>query len=612
MYQGILQIGFGRLDEMRTGVEELKVQAEAANNFFYLGEAYNLAGGIARFEGRYDASLANLIQAVAYFEKVDSLDGRCRALSNLAGVLYYSKRYPEAKPYSSEAVRLARSLNNPTRLSLCLISHGNVELALEEYDSALAHFQEAEAKLLELEDTRNLSNVYNNLADVYFSIEDYDRSLYYARQARVLNQQTGNYFSLVYTYLQLGELHSHAGDYAQAAKVLAQAVDIAKERNWHKETQTAARALAECKATQGNYQEAYRFEILAQQMGDSLVMINNASVLPSLDSVNALSALDEVKRLILQKESQKVTKTQNVAWVVASFFMIVAAWLGYRLFMQRELFLKNQQREETYQARLQEYAGQERKLALRDNQLTQREATVRPLENFRNQMYQVLTRDIRTPLVALISLQKELIQPEISVKQARDLGRESMHSLHEMYYVLQACVYWVRVQSQGLKPTNKVLENQDLLQEAVTEMRTLAAESNRNLLLQEGKSCEFVGDEEFTNQVIRLVLFNAIKLTPANKTISCCTMKGEGRAVFRVVLEVEKRNEELQNLWTTQQLSEMPPTLSDTHMGLTLWLALQLIVRMEGNAWEEYEEGLGQTLRFALPFPSDEPGDLVK
>ncbi|MEL6534093.1 MAG: hypothetical protein AAFQ98_01710 [Bacteroidota bacterium] len=599
IWEGIQSIGWANEIGLDSIIQYVTHLNEAEPSSYTEGELYYLNATRARWQRDFEQTFSLASRAYISFREAQSMEGQARALCYISNSLYHLNHVPEALFYSQRALNAARGSGISFHIGQCLLERGRVALALEDADSATIFLEEAESILRGNQSPISMGYTFTHLGEAWWRKGELTKSLYYFTEGRRLGEAMENPLTLCHALIGLGRVYLEQMNVEKAINSLAGALDIAKAQAWHRFGRDAAQFLSEAYLQKEDVKNQERYALLAMEFADSLALAS-----PNPDHFE--DELKDIQELLEGLSNESKRRIQNIGWGIGCALLLVIILLGYRNLKLAQTNQQRQSKEEELQKRIEALEAEQRKTQLREAYVRQREVSLEALDGFRNQMYIVLTHEMRDPLAALLTLQHDMLRPDLTLKEVRAIGRDSQRAMQTLYQLLQSIVFWIRLQKNGLQPRFRTLDNLATLDNALRVMQPVAEGYRMKLTVATQKTCKFSGDSELIHQIIQLLIFNAIRFNQSQEPITCSTFPGESRVVFSVTIPLNKKEETLASIWNVQSVEDIPNTQGDGTAGLTLWLCLRLILLMKGSAWEEYDEDYGQTLKFAIPLSIEE------
>jgi signal transduction histidine kinase len=175
----------------------------------------------------------------------------------------------------------------------------------------------------------------------------------------------------------------------------------------------------------------------------------------------------------------------------------------------------------------------------------------------------------------------------------------------ELNRYIQSILKVLRVESRDFKVNKEVADINEIIEEAIAQLRPLATEKNIRIQteLEPMFSVEF--DTILIKEVLVNLIDNAIKYTPRNGQISIYSNETEDSIFVKVKDNGEGiRPEDLDNVWgkfTRGKDQEMKSKGS----GLGLYLVKYFIELHGGKVDLQSKVGFGSTVSFTLPLSDD-------
>ncbi|MCB0652359.1 MAG: histidine kinase [Saprospiraceae bacterium] len=236
-----------------------------------------LSGRIICREGYINLHLGNYSKAIEDLllaqKKIDKIGGILSLKDYYFLTLIYSgqgkifeindERKKSVKAYL-KVVEMCESLQMRTRLSWHYLNTGNAYMSVNDTDNAITYF----LKAIEIDDDvseKAQASAYGNLGYIYFEEERYIEALELFEQAESLYQSDQEFYNLSIIAAWRGKLYAETG---QRGKVLEQfelAYDYAKKITDFKQLSSVSKDIAAFYAEEGNYKEAYEFQLAHEQ-----------------------------------------------------------------------------------------------------------------------------------------------------------------------------------------------------------------------------------------------------------------------------------------------------------------------------------------------------------
>lgn len=222
----------------------------------------------------------------------------------------------------------------------------------------------------------------------------------------------------------------------------------------------------------------------------------------------------------------------------------------------------------------------------------------------KDKMFSVISHDLRGPIGTIMNLLEIHAKnpDDISPARHREVLSRIYSTTKETYYLLENLLSWAKSHQ------NKMLfrPNMILVKDTVNAAMRLFAEEAENksiaLEVDADESLSAYADREMLFMIIRNLVSNAVKFTPARGKVNVCAT-GEEQMVRISVSDtgVGISVENMKKMFRKDVLFSTYGTNNEKGSGLGLHLCKEFIEKHGGEIRVESEEGLGTTFYFSLP-----------
>jgi signal transduction histidine kinase len=233
---------------------------------------------------------------------------------------------------------------------------------------------------------------------------------------------------------------------------------------------------------------------------------------------------------------------------------------------------------------------------------------LKQLDQFKSQMVQLASHDLRTPLgvaIGYLEVLKEELRPVSSFQQQTLTGLET--ALNRMQTLVTDLLDLERVEA-GIDHSRVMIDVNTLAAEAVTEFEVTADARRQRLECSLSAGALLVaGDPTRLKQAIGNLISNAVKYTPEGGSI-WVRVRPDDR---HVLIEVQDTGygipaEVQAKLFQRFFRARVPGTEHVPGTGLGLSLTKAVIEQHAGHVTAESKEGQGSTFRIWLPLAANE------
>jgi predicted ATPase/DNA-binding SARP family transcriptional activator len=264
---------------------------------------------------------ARFEEGIAYARRardLDQFDLAARGLQVEAMCHFRRGDYEQSQACCERGLRLCREKGDQRGEATCLrtlgivdLTHGNLALAQEHMEAALAFYQV-------IEDPWQLAIACNNLSMLYHRLGEYGRALEVQMEARRLIPQVGDLALDAHSLTSLGILYHAVGRYEEALACYREAVALAhvvSDRNIEGYILLCRGdtlyALGEVEQAEETYHHAFRIQEERQAMANRVEIVEGLARcrLARGDDEGALALLEDAERLYQEMEQEGISGT---------------------------------------------------------------------------------------------------------------------------------------------------------------------------------------------------------------------------------------------------------------------------------------------------------------
>jgi signal transduction histidine kinase len=236
--------------------------------------------------------------------------------------------------------------------------------------------------------------------------------------------------------------------------------------------------------------------------------------------------------------------------------------------------------------------------------LQQEQKYLQELEQLKNNFVSLISHDLKTPIAKIQAIVDRLLTQHESPELQEDL-RSLRASGDELNRYVQSVLKVLRVESRDFKVHKEVADINEVIEEAIHQLRPLAAEKNIRIQteLEPMFSAEF--DTTLIKEVVVNLIDNAIKYTPRNGQIEIFSSETDDSIFVKVKDNGEGiRPEDLDTVWGKFTRGK-DQDMKSKGSGLGLYLVKYFIELHGGKVTLESKVGSGSTVSFTLPLSDD-------
>lgn len=236
--------------------------------------------------------------------------------------------------------------------------------------------------------------------------------------------------------------------------------------------------------------------------------------------------------------------------------------------------------------------------------LQQEQQYLQELEQLKNNFVSLISHDLKTPIAKIQAIVDRLLTQHNDSELGQDLRSLRLFG-DELNRYIQSILKVLRVESRDFKIRKEVADINEIIEEALCQLRPLANEKNISIqaTLEPMFSLEF--DTTLIKEVVINLVENAIKYTPADGLIEVISEESDD-FVHVIVKDTGEgiKPEDMEKIWGKfTRGSDQDMKTKGT--GLGLYLVKYFIELHGGKVDMESKLGKGTTVSFTLPLDED-------
>lgn len=519
-------------------------------------------------------------------------------LNNDVGNIFTELNSPrDALAYLKISLAIKLKRNEKTEIGKTLNNIGSAYIALKMHDSAMYFLQKAEKIKLELNDQRGLAYTYENMGIISMVQQNYNDALRYHLLSAAYYKEADNLPGVVKASLNLAEVQTMLGDLKGADKNLDNAKALNDKLGNVKNEMIYYKIRYELDSARKDYVAAFNhFREYSNRNIDYFNAEKGRQISRSEERYE--SEKKQRENIVLKKEQHThlATIQQQRVLVLSAAALFLALLLitvmVYRLYKrQQELYL--------------ELNNKNREVSMQNRIILEQNATLENLNQVKDKIFSVISHDLRSPLAILEGLLFLLKDEKIDANQFRMYTDELWRDVKNTAYMMDNMLQWASNQMKGIGVKADDFDVTLLLSREFDLLQTLARQKEVKLSHELNKSMMVYADPDMIRLVLRNLINNAIKFTPAggevmitaqcNKETAEITVKDNGTGI-----PLENQHRIFSNIYYSTT-----GTQNEKGCGLGLHLSKDFVERNHGQIWFNSMPGSGSSFSFTLPLSED-------
>jgi signal transduction histidine kinase len=573
--------------------EKLDFRTGKARALDHLGWSYYRLGEL-------DKALSFSLQALHQSGAAGYRRGTVNASINVASIYYEQNNYPQAIAYFYRAWKMSSALGDGPLTGRALNNLGFLYFKQGDYPQALKYATQALHHNRRLGDPYLVSFALRTLGDVYATQGHYDQALVSQSEALAAARKGDNQYMVVTALNRLGDLYAHRGDYARAIGCQQEALDLGLAAGFRPDLVNIYASLAGVYAKTGNFGPAYRYQQAEIALKDSIYNERSRKEIARLQTRFETQRKEQENRLLRAENEKKQALLGKHYWTAAAGLACSLLLAGTSAFF----FLANRHKKKVNRL----LTGQQGQIVEQNHQLTRLNQEVSgqnhelaQLNRVKNQFLSIISHDVRAPLTSLQGVLSLARLDALSKVELQLLFDRISGQVQQNLLLLDNLLHWTSYQANGLRLHRTSVDLRAIAHENLALYAPVAEQKGISVDCLLTAALPVHADAEMIRTVVRNLVNNAVKFTPAGGTITLHGQAYPDRVQFTVQDSgVGIPPERLARLFA-EAAESTPGTGQEKGKGLGLRVCREFILHHQGQLWVESTPGEGSAFHFTLP-----------
>jgi signal transduction histidine kinase len=330
-----------------------------------IAEALHTKGMVYWYLSDYQQAVTLFFQSLEIREQLKDTLGIARSYNNIGNVYFLQENYDQAEAYYRQSLTWRQTLRDSAGLIYSYNNLADVMLRRNKLDAAEDLYNSALS--IAANNLDGQSFIHRNMGVLRLRQDKPGEALRHFLVSKTLSESTGNMHNLALALIQIAELNLQSRDYNQVIENATAAFEIGQFAGLEATTSDAAQLLAKAYAGLRRYEDAYRYQLIYNEINERLLKKNSQNTVLEVQTKHELETVrSEAEKALLQKQRQ--IGRLIIISLISVFIVVLTSlffWISrYRTQMKTALLLaeKNeaiqQQNEELLQSNiaLEQYA----------------------------------------------------------------------------------------------------------------------------------------------------------------------------------------------------------------------------------------------------------------
>lgn len=479
---------------------------EGVGNSIKIAEIHNLLGVVEGRRVKFEKAIKHFLLALDIFEKEKNPDGMASSFVKLGMANELSGNHSSAEAYYKKGLSvLAKDTLNPDYINLnnnlgtLYARLGKLDTSYVYFSQALRYCQGSRFIHLRILSQMNLANVLKEKANFALAEQYYNEALALAQKQNLPEE-------IIRVKINLAILASEKKDTKLALAIFNEALEIARQIEDKKFESEILNGIVEEYKVQGRFEEALALNERRETIDDSLFDLDKAAEIASLEVGYELSKTN-ARLAELKSSEERILKQRNITRGIAIL-------LGFSFFILLFFFWKLIQLN--------------RKLRLHEKELQKANHT-------KDRLFSIIGHDLRNPINNILMVLEMIMLKKYELEEEEEILGQLREDSITTLQTLDNLLKWGTSQLNGVDTFPRLFFSAEIVSSEFRQLQNIAAHKGIITLNEVPKDTQVYMDQEHFKFIVRNLIFNAIKFTPAGGTIKFSSqLNKNGYQVFSV------------------------------------------------------------------------------
>ncbi len=422
----------------------------------------------------------------------------------LANVYSLNQEPEKSEDYYTKAKNGFKELGDTLRYAGTTLNLGELYRNRKWNKKALEHFVDAYWLYKKIDYPMGIAYAQGNIGLVYIEEGKTDSAQILLQQAIDSLRPMGDNYAVSCYIDGLAKIEIHQGNFSKAEAYSKESFQLAEAYGLKEQCRDACLTLSQINEHRQNYKEAYYYHSKYLAYRDS---INNEEVIRKI-------ANQKAEYEVAQKQ-QEMEKQEHFYLLWGSVLLgIIMVFVLVGIYIIRT-------------------NAQKRRIRL---QLVQQRNELQKANDTKNKFFSILSHDLRNPIAMLNNCTEVLnmSMQDQEYEQAAELVNEMDKSSSSLVQLLDNLLQWGTVQMENIKINRRQVNVYEVVNEELAHLTPVAQVKNIAIHENVAQTIQVFADKHMLAMVIRNLVSNAIKFTPADGEITIGMHQEEAYTVLTI------------------------------------------------------------------------------
>lgn len=596
---------------------------QKTNYGFYWGKYHELKGKIAFLTQDHENAIKSYFDAAEAFKKSRNYPAQSKVYLALGGIFHQQWNHQKALEYYLVGLQTLKGYPQSLPIQIQLYEQlGRCNLELHNFLPALTYLKQGKALAEKSEAQPQLCNILQLIGQNYLEQHQYDSAYFAFKQAQTVANKQGLKVLEISTFNELSRVSLALGNHQQAKTFAFKKREIALSIQDIDCINSANYLLAKAYLAENLLDSALSYNSVALnrarnrgrdtlereiwiQQGEILAKQNRAY--PAIMALeNAQNIEDNIasnaQRLKAERLRQEMTIRRAEKQIQQHFEAQFRRERYIRYGMFSALFLAALiSLYYLFKVRIRQKANRQQKI--QNAQIESQKDQLEQLSQVKDQLFAVISHDLRSPLWAIQAVLDTLNEPDLSDAERKHWLELLHQQTAKTSVMLENLLYWAKIQMNSYQPVKEEFELQPIVEDLSESIQFIFAEKAVQIKNEISPGFTLYSDPGMIRMALRNIIANAVKFSHSGQNVEVHAQQEKNGWVIQIKDYGIGMNEEQLHKALNGQLSRFG-TKGEVGSGMGLSLVRQFIENQGGKLIGQARVNQGCVFTITLPSQS--------
>ena len=250
-------------------------------------------------------------------------------------------------------------------------------------------------------------------------------------------------------------------------------------------------------------------------------------------------------------------------------------------------------------------------LMLTTEQLDAQSKQLKELNHTKDQLFAIISHDLRSPINSLKGLINLIWGKNISQEEFYQYSKKIKNGVEHTHFMLNNLLNWANSQLHGMSTNPEQFELYPQLLDIKLQLQELSENKNIEVSIDLDKNTMVYADRDHLNLVLRNLISNALKFTDHGGKVNIAAYNMDSQCQITIAdTGVGISEDGMKDLFNIRSGKSHLGTRGEKGTGLGLILCKEFIEKNNGRLWIKSKKGDGTTIFVTLPINQVEKSSL--